>query len=157
MMLKVIGLGNLLRGDDGIGPTIIEQLREDLSPLPIILFDVGSDAFSILEHLVASEPVLIVDCAKMGEAPGTVKKMVVNKASLKYIDNIISLHGIGFAEVFQLAMKIGAVAECSLIGVEPKSVEFNTGLSIEIKKAIPKIINLVVEETNKYAEKNINH
>ena len=117
----------------------------------------GSDAFSILEHLVASEPVLIVDCAKMGKAPGSVKKIVVNNDSLEYIDRMISLHGVGFAEVFQMAMAIGVESACTLVGVEPKAIEFNTGLSNEIRSAIPKIINLVGEEATKYAEKNLNH
>jgi hydrogenase maturation protease len=156
-MLKVIGLGNILCGDDGIGPVVIERLQREVKALSVSLYDFGSDAFSILEHLVASEPILIVDCAKMGETPGTVKKIAVNNASLKYVDNMVSLHGIGFAEIFQLAMRIGTVAKCSVIGVEPRSVEFNTGLSQEIKGVIPKIINLVVEETNKYAKKNFNH
>jgi hydrogenase maturation protease len=156
-MLKVIGIGNCLRGDDGIGSIVIERLRQEIGVLPVNLYDVGSDAFSVLEHLVASQPILIVDCAKMGEPPGTVKKMMINNASMKTIDKMVSLHGIGFAEVFQLARRMGAIAPCSLVGVEPKSVAFNTGLSKEVKEAIPKIINLVVEESHKYAEKNINH
>jgi hydrogenase maturation protease len=156
-MLKVIGVGNILRGDDGIGPVVIEQLRKEATILPVDLYDAGGDAFFILEHLVASEPVLIVDCAKMGEQPGTVKKMVVNATSLNYIENMISLHGFGFAEVYKLAKKIGPVASCSIIGVEPKSILFNTGLSEEVNNTIPKIISMVVEESKKYAQKNLNH
>jgi hydrogenase maturation protease len=156
-MLKVIGLGNMLRGDDGIGPVVVERLRKKAETLPLTLIDVGSDAFALLEHLVASEPILIVDCARMGEIPGTVKKIVVNATSLKYIDERVSLHGFGFAEVFQLAKRIGPVARCSLIGVEPKSIEFNTCLSKEISKTIPKIITMVIEETRKYGQKNLNH
>ena len=64
-MLKVIGLGNILRGDDGIGPAIIQNLEQSGNSFQIRPIDAGSDAFTVLDHLLGSEPVLIIDCARM--------------------------------------------------------------------------------------------
>lgn len=149
-MLKVISLGNTLRGDDSVGPVVVDQLRNIDLPIPLTLIDAGSDAFTILEHLIEEDPVLIIDCAKMGKEPGQVKKINIDETAIQTIDKSISLHSFGFGEVYQMAKEIGDVAECKLIGVEPKSIEFGQELSDEVKASIPSIVNMVIEEANKY-------
>ena len=64
-MLKVISLGNSLRGDDGIGPHIIENLATRGDQDHYELCDAGSDPFDILEKLLQPEPVLVIDCARI--------------------------------------------------------------------------------------------
>lgn len=152
VMLKVIGLGNALRGDDCIGPHIIEVLKKIDIPVPIQLFDFGSDAFSLVEHLAGNEPLLIIDCAKLGKAPGTVLRFELNEQALKTIDQAISLHGFSFGEVYRMAQAIGQVAPCRVIGIEPKALVFGTGLSEEVNQSVDTIINLVIEEAKKHAE-----
>ena len=153
-MLKVIGLGNILRGDDGIGPVIIKELEKLKNSLQIQLYDVGSDAFTILDHLLGSEPVLIIDCARMGKEPGTVIKMLARDAEFHRANIGISLHGYSLTEVWQIARSLGVKNELSAIGVEPYAMDFNTGISEAIKKSIPKILQLVAEEAYKNAKKN---
>ncbi len=149
-MLKIIGLGNILRGDDGIGPTIINLLAESNSAKDLLIINAESDTFLLLEHLIEQEPILIIDCAKMGMTPGSVKKFEINETTILQVDKLISLHGFGFGEIYNMALKIGDPAPCKIIGVEPKSIEFNTQLSDEVKDSIPQIINLVNEEACSY-------
>ncbi len=156
-MLKILGLGNVLRGDDGVGPKIISELQKKILPLPVNLIDVGSDAFTILEHLIDKDPVVIIDCAKMGKSPGEVARFKINKSNFKSVDSLISIHGFGFSDVFNMAESLGGAAECIIIGVEPKSVEVNTAFSEEVKNSFPLIIQMVIEEINKYAKNNSNH
>ena len=139
-MLKVIGIGNALRGDDAIGPLVIEKLIEDNNGLPAEFIDLGADAFTMLEHLMGQDPLLIIDCAKMGKKPGEIKMFDVNEASIMETSKVVSLHGFGFADVYRMAREMGEVAHCKIIGVEPKSIEFDTQLSEEIKKSVPKIL-----------------
>ena len=153
-MLKVIGLGNMLRGDDGIGPSIIHNLEESGNLLQIRPIDAGSDAFTILDHLLGSEPVLIIDCARMGKAPGTVQKMLAKDAEFLTTNIGLSLHGYSLAEVWQIARSMGVKNELSLIGIEPNLLEFNSGLSEVVKKSIPVILQMVTEEAKKNAKKN---
>jgi hydrogenase maturation protease len=156
-MLKVIGLGNILRGDDGIGPVVIETLEKKKLSFPIQLCDAGSDAFTILDHLLGSEPVLIVDCTRMGEEPGTVNRIVIKDARL-FLSNVgMSLHGYSLAEVWQIARSMGSDKDLAIIGVEPETVRFNSGLSDVVKKSIPTIIRMVMEEAKKYAKKDSHH
>lgn len=156
-MLKVIGLGNILRGDDGIGPVIIHKLEESSQSLPIRLYDAGSDAFTILDQLLGSEPVLIIDCARMGKEPGTVQKISAKDSELLPANLGMSLHGYSLSEVWQIARSMGVENDLAVIGVEPDSVHFNSGLSEVVKKSIPIIMQVVAEEAKKYAEKDSHH
>jgi hydrogenase maturation protease len=149
-MLKVIGIGNTLRGDDGIGPVVIEELKKRDLPESIQLIDVGSDAFSIIDHFENNQPVLVIDCAQMDKEPGDILKFDVNDENLPILDKAISIHGFGFSEVYKMAQGIYEDIQCSVIGVQPMSIEFNTGLSEEIKNKIPLIINMVLEENKKH-------
>lgn len=155
-MLKVIGIGNTLRGDDGIGPAVIKELKKIKIPDCIQLLDIGSDALSILDHFEKEQRLIIIDCANMDKSPGDVIKFEMKDSNLPILDKAISIHGFGFSEVFNIASNLYKDIKCTVIGIQPKALEFNTGLSEEIKSKIPSIIKMVVKETNKYVKKN-NH
>jgi len=148
-MIQVIGLGNELRGDDGIGPRILAELKQSRYSYKVNLINAAADAFIVLEYLNGSDPVIIIDCAQMGRNAGEVVVFNADAAHLERMNMLISLHGFGLAEIYRMAQALGPVAPCKIIGVEPKSIEFNSGLSVEVEQSIPKIINLVIEEIKK--------
>jgi len=149
-MFKIIGIGNILRGDDGIGPAIIEELKKLDLPDSIQLIDIGSDAFSIIDYFENKQPVLVIDCAHMGKKPGEVVKFDVKENNLPILDKAISIHGFGFSDVYKMAQGLYENVQCTIVGIQPKSIEFNTGLSKRIKNKIPLIIDMVLEETQKH-------
>lgn len=150
-MLKVVGMGNALRGDDSIGSYVVEQLEKEKLPVPLSLTDVGSDAFSLLEHLTGPDPVVVVDCARMGANPGTVKKIHLNDETVGQVSSAVSLHGFSFVEMYQMAKSLGQITDCQIIGVEPKSIEFGESLSDEVSETVPSIINMILKEAERYA------
>ena len=156
-MLKVIGIGNILRGDDGIGPAIIRHLENKFSPELIQLYDAGSDAFAVLDHLIQPQPVIVIDCAQMGSRPGTIQVVTVRDSD--YIDkNLgISLHGVSLAEIWQMARSMGETPALTVIGIEPKKIAFNSDLSEEVKNSIPAAVKIIVEEAKKYAQEDSHH
>ncbi len=156
-MIKIIGLGNALRGDDAIGPEIIEILEAMGENDAWQLIDAGADAFTVLEHLLGDTPVLLIDCADMKIAPGGVKMFTVEEASLAEISKHVSLHGFGFAEVYRMARQLGQCAPCKIIGVQPREVAFDRELSLEVKKAIPEILNLINREAMIHEEESTYH
>src|SRR5210317_1002638 len=123
-MLKVLGIGNTLRGDDGIGPVIIEELKKLDLPDSIQLIDIGSDAFSIIDHFENKQPVLVIDCAEMDKEPGEIIKFDVKEENLPILDKVISVHGFGFADVYKMAQNLYEDIQCTIIGIQPKSLEF---------------------------------
>ena len=114
-VLTIIGLGNILRGDDGIGPVIIEQLEGEIPPLKTKILDAGSDAFMVLEKLLEPGPVVVIDCAYMGEEPGQVRRIRVKDAGLLLEQFGLSMHGFSLAEVLKMAQSIGV--EPDLLGL----------------------------------------
>lgn len=148
-MISVIALGNELRGDDGIGPRVLVQLKQSEYKERAHFIDAGADAFIVLDHLRKSEPVVIIDCAEMEKKAGDVIRFEAKRSNLGLMDQLISLHGFGLAEIYKMAETLGPVAPCTIIGIQPKSIEFNSRLSDEVEKSIPKIINLVIEEIKK--------
>jgi hydrogenase maturation protease len=156
-MLKVIGLGNLLRGDDGIGPVIIQKLEEQNSSDSIKLLDVGSDAFMILDQLLEPDPVLVIDCAKMGKEPGSIIRISTRDKGIIPANIGLSLHGFSLVEIWQMAQEMGSSDDLIIIGVEPKRLNFNSGLSEEVENTIPTIIRMVLKEAKRYAKKNTHH
>ena len=156
-MIKVIGLGNKLRGDDGIGPLLIEELEKQNLDSSFKLMDVGADAFTVLEHLLEKEPVIIVDCARMGKEPGEIVKIPLDTEKLGVADGSISLHGYSLAEIIKIAENTGLVAKGSIIGIEPEAIEFNTDLSPIVAGKLSELVKIVIEEANKYGKENHNH
>jgi len=157
-MIHIISLGNDFCGDDGIGPRVVEQLTKQKLPIPTKFINAGEDAFVVLEYLVQSDPVFLVDCARMGTAPGTIRRFNASEVLLHAADQLISMHGFSFAEIFNMAKAVGEPAPCSVFGIEPKDVQFGTALSGEVEKSIPAAVNRIVEEIKNYADsENINH
>ena len=156
-MLKIIGLGNELYGDDGIGSKIVSKLRQYAHQIPAELIYAGNDGFIVLDCLLQPEPVIIIDCARMGKKPGSIKKFKSGQIQAGWTSDFISLHGLGLGEILTLVKELGRDAEYTIIGIEPKTVAFNTDLSEEISRKIPAVIDLVMEEIEKYDKKSINH
>ncbi len=149
-MLKVVALGNSLRGDDGIGIAVLDELKKNNLVQKVVLLDIGSDAFTLLEHFIQTEPMLLIDCARMGKSPGEVAKFCVDQTNLARANEMVSLHGFSLAETYQMAQKLGNVADCHIIGIEPKTIEFNRDISPEVRKSIPVVIEMVMEKIEKY-------
>ena len=156
-MLKVIGLGNSLRGDDGIGPQIIKNLLNEEAGNYYDLCDAGSDPFAILEKLLQPEPVLVIDCARMGLKPGSVRRISAKDSGFLESTYGLSLHGFNLADVWKMAQTMGVENDLIVIGVEPEKMAFNTGLSVAVQKSIPTIMKMVNEEAEKYAKENSYH
>ncbi len=152
-MLKVIALGNTLRADDGIGPSVIDALQSSASE-ELQLFDLGCDAFDLLGHLQNSDPILLIDCTRMGEKPGTVRRFSVEEGQLNRLDRMVSLHGFSFSEIYRLAQGLGPVAPCGCIGIEPASVAFGGEMSPQVRASIPSVVQMVFEEMHLYEEEN---
>jgi hydrogenase maturation protease len=156
-MLRIIALGNELYGDDGVGPVVLDELRKEDVADSAELINAGSDAFVLLDHLLQKDPVVIIDCARMGKKPGDVLKFRTSRILPQWISNNLSLHGFSIGDILTMARQLNNSTESVVIGIEPKSIVFNTGLSTEISRNIPAIIDLVREEITNYAKKSINH
>ena len=100
--LTVIGIGSRLRGDDAVGPLLIDKLAEQANS-QLELIDAGSDALGILEYLDGRQDVIIIDACRMGRKPGTLVTFDPAQVDLILDGDPLSLHGLGLAEALRMA------------------------------------------------------
>lgn len=145
--LLILGLGNILLGDDGAGVVAVEQLakRYDV-PDGVRVLDGGTLGLSLLPYLVDAEQAILVDAVQADAPPGSLVRLVgedVAHASMQRL----SVHQIGVADLLDGARLLGQLPpELVLVGVVPESVELRFGLSTPVAEAMDGLVCRVVAE-----------
>ena len=143
----ILGLGNPLLGDEGIGVRVVEELQGLELPDGVTVVEGGTAGLGLVDLMKGYQKVIIVDAADMGHPPGCVVRFTPLEAQLKTVEAPLSLHQIGLGEALTLAEALEvAPAERIIIGVQPSQVEMGAGLSPEVERAIPKIIRTILSE-----------
>ena len=148
MNISVVGIGNLLMGDDGVGIHAVEVLNSMVLPDHVEVHEADSNTFLLLEAIDGRDKAVIIDAYEDGEEPGTVKKFAIDPEKLPDADMKLSLHDMDFFD----GLKMGRVADFKLpkeivvIGVEPEKMEAGLELSPKVNAALPKVIEKVKSE-----------
>lgn len=146
VLLKIITVGNDLYGDDGVGVAIMNTAKSLPDFDRIQFIDCATDALGLIDHMKETKHVLIIDAAKMGESPGTVKVFDAEDANLTIKTDHLSIHGISLAETMNIAKRIGFYPDTvTIMGIEPERLTINTGLSNSVANAIPTAITKLIE------------
>ena len=144
----VIGIGNILMQDDGIGVHIISLLKSNSISSNIELIDGGTSTLDMLCYFTDYKKVVVIDSLKAGYLPGTIYKITPNDI-MSYRKENLSIHDVQILDVVKIANLMGYYPEVTIIGVEPLSMDYGLELSDEIKKIIPELINQVKIEISK--------
>ena len=143
----ILGLGNPLLGDEGIGVRVVEELKGRELPDGVAIVEGGTAGLGLIGLMEGYQRVIIVDAADMGRSPGCVVRFTPLEAQFKTAEAPLSLHQIGLGEMLALAGALEvAPAELVIIGVQPSQVEMGAGLSPEVEGAIPQIIRTILDE-----------
>ena len=144
--IKIIAVGNPLRGDDGIGPAVLEMLRGMELPDNVGLVNAGSDPLDAIGHIMDADKAVIIDAAGMNREPGFIA--VLGPENLRAVSNStpVSTHIYGLAEGIELAQAVGFKTEIRIIGIQPENTGAADRLSPAVAACIPDVINLVLEE-----------
>jgi hydrogenase maturation protease len=143
----ILGVGNPLAGDDGVGVLAVEGLAAggDL-PEGVRLLDVGVLGMDILAWTRPDEPVVILDAAHGPGEPGTLYRLGLDEIAAPAGPRL-SVHDLGLADVLAAARLIGRPLRGTLIGVEPGRVEpFTAGLSPAVTAALPALQAAAIRE-----------
>lgn len=147
MRTLVLGLGNPLRGDDGIGPRIIEGLTRRELPEGVVALDGGTGGLDLMHILAEWERAVIVDAADCGREPGQFVRFAPDQAQLLGAPDRFSFHHAGLSEVLTLADALGrSLPEMVIFGVQPAQIGWGEGLSPAVEAAIPALTNAVIKE-----------
>jgi hydrogenase maturation protease len=127
----VIGLGNMLMSDEGIGVRIVQRLLDFADKFPSVDFiDAGTGGMSVLHLIEGRDKVVFIDCAKMGEEPGAIKKFTPQEIQSTKVLSHQSLHETDLIKIINMADTLGQChAEIIIFGIEPQSVRLGCEIS----------------------------
>ena len=142
----ILGVGNLLLSDEGVGVHVAKKLMDMDLPPGVKVVEGGTDGFRLINVITEADRLIIVDAVKGGEAPGSIYRFDIKDAPTYPDAYKTSVHQIGILEVVHLSELVGKTPETVIIGVEPALLEMGMELSTEVAAKLPRIIELVLAE-----------
>jgi hydrogenase maturation protease len=144
--ILVLGIGNILLSDEGIGVRIIEELQKRFTfPPNVELIDGGTAGLQLLPLIEEADHLIVVDAIEVGAALGTVFRAERQEGSAGMPERI-SLHEVGLLEVLSLAELHSRCPPAVVIGIQPKDLSPSLSLSPELEASIPRVIEVVIAE-----------
>lgn len=142
----VVGLGNPLMGDDGLGLVALERLREEwYVPDDVELVDGGTWGLSLLPVIESARRVLLIDAIQSGMPPGT-EAVLARDEIPRFLSTKLSPHQIDLREVLALAELRGCLPDDTVaLGLEPERIELGVPLSPRVEEKIDRLVVLVVD------------
>jgi len=147
--VAVLGLGNVLMGDDGVGVEVIRRLEEEALPAGVKLVDGGTAAQEALYEAEGYPTVLIVDAAHGGGPPGAVYRVTPGqlRAQGAGAETAVSLHQLSALPALALEELAGRPpGRVVILGVEPGAIACRVGLSDALEAAMPAVVRAVRDE-----------
>jgi hydrogenase maturation protease len=150
--IVILGVGNLLLSDEGVGVHVAHELMRTELPPGVSVVEGGTDGFRLLNVITEADRLIVIDAVKGGASPGSLYRFDVGEVRNVPSGFRTSVHQVGILEVIDLSGLIGKTPHTTVIGVEPKSLEMGMDLSPEVREKIPRIIEIVLDEVNRSLE-----
>ncbi|MCR4399392.1 MAG: HyaD/HybD family hydrogenase maturation endopeptidase [Syntrophomonadaceae bacterium] len=147
--LLVVGIGNLLMRDDGVGIHVIERLKQLQLPPQVELIDGGTHTYDLVDIFCQADDLIVVDALRAGGEPGTIYRAPLEELGLRPEENLVSLHQMSFVEAINLVHMLGHYPRVVVFGIEPKEVALSLELSAEVAGKIPRVVELVQQEIHR--------
>ncbi|MBN2183115.1 MAG: hydrogenase maturation protease [Sedimentisphaerales bacterium] len=144
----VLGLGNPLMADEGIGIHLVNCLSELSEKFPHVDFiDAGTGGLSLLHYFEGRQKAVIIDCAEMGAEPGAVRKFRPDQVeSIKKLTHY-SLHEQDLIKIIEMARKLNQCPpELIIFGVQPEMVSLEQQISSVLVERMDEYITLISRE-----------
>jgi len=148
----VLGIGNALLRDEGIGCHVAHALEE--IPLPDIKIIDGGTCPDVLQFVEDADKLVIVDAVKGGGTPGQIYRFHLEDITLEQ-KPFLSLHDVGLVDNLMLIQLWHNISEAVIIGVEPREINWGLELSPELQEKMPQIIDTILSELNTSANLSV--
>ena len=143
----VIGLGNPLMGDDGLGLAVLDELRAGYAlPEDVELVDGGTWGMTLLPTIEDANELILIDAIDAGQPPGTLVRLERDRLP-RYLATKISPHQVDLRDVLGLAELRGTLPRDTVaLGLQPASIEFRNSLSDVLRCRVDTLARAVVQE-----------
>lgn len=143
----VLGIGNNLLTDEGLGVHAVRYLETHHPDEPGLTYlDGGTLSFTLAEPIAEHDNLIVVDAARFGEPPGTVRCLEGDEMDRYLTGNRASVHEVGLMDLFDIARLSDTFPnQRALIGVEPEGLDWGEYLSPAVAPSLPRVAALVLE------------
>jgi hydrogenase maturation protease len=151
----ILGIGNFLRTDDGIGVHVVNQLN-DSGKLPgwVEAIDAGTSGLDLPAMMQGRKRVIVVDALDASEEPGSIFRFDARRLASS-APHAVSLHETGIVEALRALEVLGQRPETEIIGVVPQDA---ASMGIEptepVIAAVPKVVRLALQAVSEYQKSN---
>ena len=149
MKTAVVGIGNPLRRDDGIGIILVEKLREMKLP-NIDCIDAGSGGVHLLPFLSKYKRIILVDAVHFNAEPGDTKVFTLQDLKTSNM-NPLSVHMLDTIQIIELYRELqDKELDIIVFGIQPYDTSHGTTLSSTVEEKLPEILRNLVETITEY-------
>jgi len=143
----ILGIGNILMGDEGIGVEVVRALEKTVLPASVECLDGGTGGFILLEPMQNAARVILIDATIDGAKTGTVRRLRP-RFSTDY-PRTLTAHDIGLKDLLDTFYLLGDTPDVTLFAVSiPPLQDLKTGISNELLPVVPQVAQMVLEEAS---------
>ena len=148
MKTIVIGLGNPILGDDGVGWKVAAEVKKRLprnTPIDVEFLSLGG--ISLMEHLISYERAILIDALKSDRGAGSISVSKLSEMPDYSAFHIASAHDTSLQNALKLGKELGAKLpnEVIVLGIATNQVyDFSENLSPTVERAVPKAAEIVI-------------
>lgn len=153
--ILILGVGNILLGDDGFGVHLVNSLQNAILPVNVTLLEAGTVSHQLIPLFNEIDCLIVVDAVEAGDNPGAIFRFSPDDMRFP-VASQVSLHQISLIDVLNMAALTGAKPKTTIIGVQPRDVSsWSLELSEELRAVIPRVQELVFAEIAGYTGQEI--
>lgn len=148
----VLGIGNILVQDEGLGVHAVRALMERDLPAGVEVIDGGTLGIELLPIVEDAQSLILIDAARFAGSPGEIRALRGDELTGSYGGHV-SPHQAGAADLIAVARLTGTLPErCTLFGIQPVTTGFGLELSPTVSTALPALIEAVLAEAGRFSE-----
>lgn len=150
----ILGIGNMILRDDGIGPRLIQELRNIISDPDIALRETSLSGINLMELLTGFDHAIIIDAIQTGARPGEIHWLAASDFATQHGD-VSSNHNMNLFQAIELGRDLGEPMpkEITIVAIEAENVtDFGEALTLEVESTIPVALEQILAKINKGKE-----
>ena len=141
----IVGIGNILLGDDGVGIHVLRRLQSLKLPADVTCVESGTGTLQALEPMLAADHVVIIDAAMDGSPAGTIRRLAGR--DLLPRSHGLTVHDLGLLELLATCRLQGCFPRITVFAISiDEAANFTNQLSPQIRNAVPQVIDRVLHE-----------
>ena len=144
--LTVLGIGNILMQDEGVGVRLMEAVRDARDwPSDVEFVDGGAGGLNLLNVIEAAERLIVFDAAEMALAPGEHRTFRPEDLPADRSTGRVTMHDVPFLEALELCERFSRRPPTVILAIQPKTVDFGRQLSDELSSALARLVDAGVK------------